>query len=173
MEPVIELDGLEVRFGKRTILNEAESVAHRPLDRPAGAERGRQIDADQYAAWIPRAASGTARIFGHDIRTHARAGAQPDRLHAGERLLHRRDDRRAVRPADGGACRTSAGARAGARARGVLLCRSGRGALPQARHLLARHEADGQARAGHRARTQAALSRRAHQRTRPARRAAA
>jgi energy-coupling factor transporter ATP-binding protein EcfA2 len=113
--------------------------------------------------------AGTARISGRDIRTQAARGAQPDRLHAGKRRLHRQHDRRALRAPDGRTGRPAQSrTRHGARPRGLLLRGPGRSPLPRAGHLLAGHEAGRQAGAGHRARPQAAVSRRAHQRPRSA-----
>jgi hypothetical protein len=50
VDPVIELDGLEVRFGQRVILKKAEGGAHRPLGGSAGTERSRKIHPHQHPA---------------------------------------------------------------------------------------------------------------------------
>ena len=170
MDPVIELDGLEVRFGERVILKRAEGLAHR---RAPSACWGRTAPGKSTLLntllGFHKPAAGTARIFGRDIRTQAARSAQPGRLHARKRCLHRRHERRALRAADGGAGRPAARARPGARSRGLLLRGPGRSALPRPGHLLAGHEAGRQAGAGHRPRSQAAVSGRADQRPRPAR----
>ena len=72
MEPVIELDGLEVRFGKRTILNKLKaSLTGRSIGLlgPNGAGKSTLINT---LLGFHKPTSGTARILGHDIRTHAR-----------------------------------------------------------------------------------------------------
>src|SRR4051795_12075771 len=72
MEPVIELDGLEVRFGKRTILNKLKaSLTGRSIGLlgPNGAGKSTLINT---LLGFHKPTSGTARIFGKDIRTHAR-----------------------------------------------------------------------------------------------------
>ncbi len=53
MEPVIELDGLEVRFGQRVILKKLNAALTGRVHRPAGAERSRQIHAHQHPAGLP------------------------------------------------------------------------------------------------------------------------
>ena len=98
---VIELQGLEVRFGGRPILkglNASLSGRCIGLLGPNGA--GKTTLLHTLLGFHP-ASAGTARIFGKDIQT-ARAGdPRPDGLHARERRLHLRHDRGAVRPADG------------------------------------------------------------------------
>jgi len=72
MEPVIELDGLEVRFGKRTILNKLKaSLTGRSIGLlgPNGAGKSTLLNT---LLGFYKPSSGTARIFGRDIRTHAR-----------------------------------------------------------------------------------------------------
>src|SRR5690349_24935892 len=72
MEPVIELDGLEVRFGKRTILNKLKaSLTGRSIGLlgPNGAGKSTLINT---LLGFHKPTSGTARILGHDIRTQAR-----------------------------------------------------------------------------------------------------
>jgi ABC-2 type transport system ATP-binding protein len=73
MEPVIELDGLEVRFGQRVILNKLRAAltgASIGLLGPNGAGKSTLINS---LLGFHKPASGTARVLGHDIRTHARA----------------------------------------------------------------------------------------------------
>jgi ABC-2 type transport system ATP-binding protein len=73
MEPVIELDGLEVRFGSRTILNKLKaSLTGRCIGLlgPNGAGKSTLLNT---LLGFYKPTSGTARIFGRDIRTHARA----------------------------------------------------------------------------------------------------
>ncbi len=73
MSAVIELDGLEVRFGPRTILKKLSctlSGSAIGLLGPNGAGKSTLINT--LLGFHPPS-SGTARIFGHDIRTQARA----------------------------------------------------------------------------------------------------
>src|ERR1700742_2462764 len=72
MDPVIELDGLEVRFGKRTILNKLKaSLTGRSIGLlgPNGAGKSTLLNT---LLGFHKPSSGTARILGRDIRTHAR-----------------------------------------------------------------------------------------------------
>ena len=72
MPPVIELDGLEIRFGSRTILKQLKAtLTGRSIGLlgPNGAGKSTLINA---LLGFHKPTSGTARIFGHDIRTHAR-----------------------------------------------------------------------------------------------------
>ena len=72
MDPVIELDGLEVRFGERTILKQLKaSLTGRSIGLlgPNGAGKSTLINT---LLGFHKPTPGTARIFGHDIRTHAR-----------------------------------------------------------------------------------------------------
>ena len=72
MQPVIELDGLEVRFGKRTILNKLNaSLTGRAIGLlgPNGAGKSTLINT---LLGFHKPTSGTARILGRDIRTQAR-----------------------------------------------------------------------------------------------------
>ena len=72
MDPVIELDGLEVRFGNRVILNRL-TVALRGrsigLLGPNGAGKSTLLGA---LLGFHKPSAGTARVLGYDIRTHAR-----------------------------------------------------------------------------------------------------
>ena len=97
-----------------------------------------------------RPSAGRARILGLDCRRQHGGGQVANRLHAGERLVHRRDDGGGVRSPDGRVVgpAVEGGARKGAR--GPVPCGARRGALPRAADLLARDEADGQARPGDR-----------------------
>ena len=108
MDPVIELDGLEVRFGDRTILKKLKAkLTGRSIGLlgPNGAGKSTLINT---LLGFHKPSSGTARIFGKR-RAHASArSAQPDRLHAGERRLHLFDERRALRPPDGRTLRPAA-----------------------------------------------------------------
>jgi ABC-2 type transport system ATP-binding protein len=73
MTPVIELDNLEVRFGDRVILkrlNGSLTGAAIGLLGPNGAGKSTLINA---LLGFHKPSSGTARIFGQDIRTNARA----------------------------------------------------------------------------------------------------
>jgi ABC-2 type transport system ATP-binding protein len=72
MDPVIELDGLEVRFGQRVILNRLKAaLTGRSIGLlgPNGAGKSTLINT---LLGFHKPAAGTARIFGRDIRTHAR-----------------------------------------------------------------------------------------------------
>lgn len=72
MPPVIELDGLEVRLGKRTILNKLNAtLTGRSIGLlgPNGAGKSTLINT---LLGFHTPTAGTARILGHDIRTHAR-----------------------------------------------------------------------------------------------------
>ena len=106
-----------------------------------------------------RARPRRRRVAARDSRAH--------RLHAGERRAHSRHERRVVRRLLRRARRAAARRRDAARARGAVLRRPRRGALPQRRDLLDRHEAADQAGAGARARSRSAVSRRADQRHGP------
>lgn len=72
MDPVIELDGLEVRFGKRVILKKLKAALTGRsvgLLGPNGAGKSTLINT---LLGFHKPTSGTARILGRDIRTHAR-----------------------------------------------------------------------------------------------------
>src|SRR5450432_601946 len=72
MDPVIELDGLEVRFGKRVILKKLKAALTGRsvgLLGPNGAGKSTLINT---LLGFHKPTSGTARIFGRDVRTHAR-----------------------------------------------------------------------------------------------------
>ena len=73
MDPVIELDGLEVRFGDRVILkklNAALTGRSVGLLGPNGAGKSTLINT---LLGFHKPSAGTARILGHDVRTQARA----------------------------------------------------------------------------------------------------
>jgi ABC-2 type transport system ATP-binding protein len=70
--PVIELEGLSVRFGKRDILQELRGrLAGRAIGLlgPNGAGKSTLI---HNLLGFHQPSAGTARIFGLDIRTHAK-----------------------------------------------------------------------------------------------------
>src|SRR5580698_5978807 len=72
MQPVIELDGLEVRFGQRVILNKLSAAltgVSIGLLGPNGAGKSTLINS---LLGFHKPSSGTARVLGRDIRTHAR-----------------------------------------------------------------------------------------------------
>src|SRR5947207_11592117 len=72
MDPVIELDGLEVRFGNRAILKKlTATLTGRSIGLlgPNGAGKSTLIST---LLGFHKPSSGTARIFGRDVRTHAR-----------------------------------------------------------------------------------------------------
>jgi ABC-2 type transport system ATP-binding protein len=72
MDPVIELDNLEVRFGNRVILNRLKAaLTGRSIGLlgPNGAGKSTLINS---LLGFHKPFSGTARVLGRDIRTHAR-----------------------------------------------------------------------------------------------------
>ena len=72
MDPVIELDGLEVRLGDRTILKKLKAkLTGRSIGLlgPNGAGKSTLINA---LLGFHKPSSGTARIFGKDVRTQIR-----------------------------------------------------------------------------------------------------
>src|SRR5437763_7209648 len=72
MAPVIELDGLEVRFGSRSVLKQLKGELHGRcigLLGPNGS--GKSTLLNTLLGFYPRV-QGTARIFGKDIGTHSR-----------------------------------------------------------------------------------------------------
>jgi ABC-2 type transport system ATP-binding protein len=72
MGPVIELAGLEVRFGQRVILNKLNAaLTGRAIGLlgPNGAGKSTLINT---LLGFHKPSSGTARVLGRDIRTHAR-----------------------------------------------------------------------------------------------------
>ena len=73
MDPVIELDGLEVRFGGRPVLKKLKATLTGRsvgLLGPHGAGKSTLLNT---LLGFYRPSAGTARIFGKDVRTHARA----------------------------------------------------------------------------------------------------
>jgi ABC-2 type transport system ATP-binding protein len=72
MNPVIELDGLGVRFGNRDILRDLRvSLGGRTIGLLGPNGAGKSTLIQTLLGFVP-ANSGTARIFGHDIRTGIR-----------------------------------------------------------------------------------------------------
>jgi ABC-2 type transport system ATP-binding protein len=72
MDAVIELDSLEVRFNQRVILNKLKAaLTGRSIGLlgPNGAGKSTLINT---LLGFHKPTSGTARVLGHDIRTHAR-----------------------------------------------------------------------------------------------------
>src|ERR1700682_2281966 len=72
MEPVIELDGLEVRFGGRPILKQLKaSLTGRSIGLlgPNGAGKSTLLNT---LLAFHKPSAGTARVLGRDVRTHAR-----------------------------------------------------------------------------------------------------
>lgn len=73
MDPVIELDGLEVRFGNRTILKKLKaSLTGRAIGLlgPNGAGKSTLLNT---LLGFYKPTSGTARVLGRDVYKHARA----------------------------------------------------------------------------------------------------
>ena len=72
MNPVIELDGLGVRFGNRDILRDLRvSLGGRTIGLLGPNGAGKSTLIQTLLGFVP-SNSGTARIFGHDIRTGIR-----------------------------------------------------------------------------------------------------
>jgi ABC-2 type transport system ATP-binding protein len=72
MKPVIELDRLSVRFGKREILRDLHiALSGRTLGLLGPNGAGKSTLIQTLLGFCPVAA-GTARVFGHDIRHHLR-----------------------------------------------------------------------------------------------------
>ena len=72
MDPVIELDGLEVRFGGRLILKQLKaSLTGRSIGLlgPNGAGKSTLLNT---LLAFHKPSAGTARVLGRDVRTHAR-----------------------------------------------------------------------------------------------------
>src|SRR5215470_15945047 len=72
MAPVIELDGLEVRFGSRTILKRLKaSLTGRAIGLlgPNGAGKSTLLNT---LLGFYKPSGGAARIFGYDVHQHAR-----------------------------------------------------------------------------------------------------
>ena len=72
MQPVIELDNLEVRFGDRTILKKLNgSFTGRAIGLlgPNGAGKSTLLNT---LLGFHQPSAGTARVMGHDVRTEAR-----------------------------------------------------------------------------------------------------
>jgi len=72
MDPVIELDGLEVRFGERVILNRLKAALTGRSIGLLGTNGAGKSTLINTLLGFHKPAAGTARIFGRDIRTHAR-----------------------------------------------------------------------------------------------------
>jgi ABC-2 type transport system ATP-binding protein len=72
MEPVIELDGLEVCFGGRPILKKLKAtLTGRSIGLLGPNGAGKSTLLSTLLGFYPPSA-GTARVFGRDVRTHAR-----------------------------------------------------------------------------------------------------
>ena len=88
--PLLELDGLEVRLGGRTVLAGLDGTLSGRvvgLLGPNGAGKTTLL-ATLLGFHPPH--SGTARVLGRDITTDRDRAHEPPRLHARERRLHRR-----------------------------------------------------------------------------------
>ncbi len=71
MPPIVELDGLEVRFGSRSVLKQLRaSLTGRAIGLlgPNGAGKSTLLNT---LLGFHQPFSGTARVFGRDVRTHA------------------------------------------------------------------------------------------------------
>ncbi len=131
MDPVIELDGLEVRFGDRVILNRLKAaLTGRSIGLlgPNGAGKSTLLGT---LLGFHKPYSGTARILGHDIRTHARQvrgliGYMPEN----DSFIANMSGVHFVRMM-AELSRPAAGTGPGTRPRSVFLRRTGRSALPR------------------------------------------
>ena len=163
-DPVVHLDGVTVIYGKNRALKGVSAKFARGavgLLGPNGAGKSTMLKA---LLGFIKPAEGRMTVLGLDVARASARDPLADRLHAGKRRAHPRHERRLV-------CRllrSARGAAAGrcdaARARGALLRRPRRGAVPQHRDLFDRHEAAHQAGPGARPRSRPAVSRRADQR---------
>jgi len=70
--PVIELQNLCVRFGKREILKQPRLYPGWPRHRIAGTERRRQIDSHQHSPGLLQAMLRLGAGLGYDIRSETR-----------------------------------------------------------------------------------------------------
>src|SRR5215510_3316507 len=82
--PVIELAGLRIEFGKRRILHDIEGSLHGRCIGLLGPNGAGKTTLIHTLLGFHRPSSGTARIFGRDIRTEAReirtaVGYMPER----------------------------------------------------------------------------------------------
>jgi ABC-2 type transport system ATP-binding protein len=72
MEPVIELDGLEVRLGGRPVLKKLKAtLTGRSIGLLGPNGAGKSTLLSTLLGFYPPC-GGTARVFGRDVRTHAR-----------------------------------------------------------------------------------------------------
>ncbi len=157
MDPVIELDGLEVRLGKRTILNKLTAkVTGRAIGLLGPNGAGKSTLINTLLGFYPPT-SGTARILGRDIRTHAREvrsliGFMPEN----DAFIANMSGVRSVRMMAelAGLPREAALERAH---EAFFYVGLGEVRYRAGRHVLARHEAGGETRAGDRARPQASV----------------
>ena len=162
---IVTLEGVTVTYGTQRGAPRRDGRRSRPgavgLLGPNGAGKSTMIKA-LLGFVVPD--RGRMRVLGLDVADVAARDPRARRLHAGERRAHSRDERRVVRRLLRRARGPAARRRDAARARGAVLRRPRRGALPQRRDLLDRHEAAHQAGAGARARSRSAVPRRADQR---------
>ena len=87
MPPIIELEGLGVTLGGRKILKDLRcSLSGRAIGLlgPNGAGKSTLINT---LLGFYRRSAGTARVFGHDIRTAMRPIRATDRVHARVRFV--------------------------------------------------------------------------------------
>src|SRR5262245_11750167 len=84
MNPIIELDGLRIEFGKRRILHDVKGALRGRCIGLLGPNGAGKTTLIHTLLGFHKPASGTARIFGHDIRTEtklirATLGYMPER----------------------------------------------------------------------------------------------
>ena len=169
MPPVIELDNLSVRLGRREILQKIScrlgvSGTGKAIGLlgPNGAGKSTLI---RTLLGFHRPSQGSARILGYDCHRQLRSTSRPriGYMPENESLIANLTAVQFLRLM--GEISGLPAEVALEKAHEVLYhVGLGEARYRTARHLLARHEADGQARAGHRARAGAADSGRAHQR---------
>ena len=115
--PVIELDGLSVTFGGRPILRELRGELRGRAIGLLGPNGAGKTTLIHTLLGFHSPSSGTAHIFGRDIRNERKTDSHADRLHARTRFVHRQHDLRSFRSVDGRAFGFALGSGARTRAR--------------------------------------------------------
>ena len=162
--PVIDLQRLSVTFGGRPILRELNGELRGRAIGLLGPNGAGKTTLIHTLLGFHAPSSGTAHIFGRDIRADANQiksliGYMPER----DSFIAKMSCVHFVRfMAELSGLAAGRGTRT--RARSAFLCRPGRSALSKCRYVLARHEAAGETCAGDRAWAETDLSRRADER---------
>src|ERR1700733_2015062 len=121
--PVIELQGLSVRFGKRDILKALTcSLRGRAIGLLGPNGAGKSTLINTLLGFYPPTA-GSARGLGYDVRSGNPEHQATRGLHAGKRCVYLQDERGFVCADDGGTFRSAFGGGARTRARGAVLRR--------------------------------------------------